>query len=235
MTRAARPRIGPLAVSQWSARDRELLRGNLARADRYLSGEPDAPPMPAILGLFARHSTVGAAWLAFSSTLLEQGVLDAHDRELLILRVGHRTSCAYLWTQHAGMAQAAGLTPERIAAVADTGEAHPWSERDRDLLRAADQLVAGHVIDDPTWERLARHFDDRQLLELTFVVGSYVCLAAVLNSVGLQPGPAAQPGPGIDSQPSRPSPPTPTSARTPTSPLAQKEESHATFPEAAGR
>ncbi|OHV65034.1 alkylhydroperoxidase [Pseudofrankia sp. BMG5.36] len=189
--------MGPLPVSEWTEEDRELLRGNLARADRYLSGEADAPPMPPILGLFARHSRLGAPWLAFSGKLLDDGALDPRDRELLILRVGHRTGCRYQWAQHVGMAQAAGLTLEQIAAVAaaavaagsvaDAGAADAWTDRDRDLLRAVDQLVDDHVIDDATWARLATHLDERQLLELTFVVGSYVCLAMVLNSVGLEP------------------------------------------------
>jgi AhpD family alkylhydroperoxidase len=188
--------MGPLPVSEWTEEDRELLRGNLPRADRYLSGEADAPPMPAILGLFARHSRVGAPWLAFSGTLLDDGALDPRDRELLILRVGHRTGCRYQWAQHVGMAETAGLTLEQIAAVAAgaaTDAAAVWTDRDRDLLRAVDQLVDDHVIDDATWARLVTHLDERQLLELTFVVGSYVCLAMVLNSVGLEP--AALPDP----------------------------------------
>nr|WP_232794113.1 MULTISPECIES: carboxymuconolactone decarboxylase family protein [Pseudofrankia] len=196
-------------MSEWTEEDRELLRGNLTRADRYLSGEADAPPMPAILGLFARHSRVGGPWLAFSGTLLDDGALDPRDRELLILRVGHRTGCRYQWAQHVGMAQTAGLTLDEIAAVAAgvasdaagttsgaacvATAADGWTDRDRDLLRAVDQLVDDHVIDDATWARLAAHLDERQLLELTFVVGGYVCLAMVLNSVGLEP--AALPDP----------------------------------------
>ena len=36
------------------------------------------------------------------------------------------------------------------------------------------------------WNCLASRLDEHQLLELLFVVGNYVCLAMVLNSVGLQ-------------------------------------------------
>ena len=120
-------------------------------------------------------------------TLLEAGTLDPRDRELVILRVGFRTHCAYEWTQHLAMARVAGLSAAQIAAVTEGPGAAAWTDRDRDLLRAADQLVDDHVVDAPTWARLARHFDERQLLELMFVVGSYVCLAMVLNSVGLDP------------------------------------------------
>jgi 4-carboxymuconolactone decarboxylase len=180
-------RLGPLPAAEWTPEERELLRGGLARADRYLSGEPDAPPMPPILGLLARHPRIGGPWLAFSGTLLDGGTLGPGDRELLILRVGWRTRCRYQWAQHVGIGQAAGLTPEQIAAVPDGPGAGVWTDRQRDLLLAADQLLNEHVIDDGTWERLAARLDERQLLELTFVVGSYACLAMVLNSAGLEP------------------------------------------------
>jgi 4-carboxymuconolactone decarboxylase len=198
VTRAAEPRISPLPVAEWSEEQRELLRGNMARADRYLTGAADAPPVPAILGLLARHPRVGAHWLAFSGTLLDDGALDPRDRELLILRIGWRTRCRYQWAQHVGMAQAAGLTPEQVAAVPDGAEAAVWTEPDRVLLRAADQLVDGHTVDDATWRRLAARFDERTLLELLFVAGGYACLAMVLNSVGLEPaagGPDPHPAP----------------------------------------
>ncbi|CUU57089.1 alkylhydroperoxidase AhpD family core domain-containing protein [Parafrankia irregularis] len=186
-TRSAAPRLGPLPVAQWSEQDRETLRGSFARADRYLSGDADAPPMPPILGLLARHSRVGGPWLAFNGRLLDAGTLDPRDRELLILRVASRTGCRYLWAEHVGLARSAGLTRERTAAVTEGPEAAGWAERDRDLLRATDQLVADHALDDALWARLASFLDERQLLEAIFVVGSYTCLAMVLNSVGLEP------------------------------------------------
>jgi 4-carboxymuconolactone decarboxylase len=189
----------PLPIAEWAEEERELLRGNMARADRYLTGAADAPPVPSILGLFARHPRLGAPWLAFSGTLLDGGTLDPRDRELLILRVGHRTGCRYQWAQHVGMARAAGLEPEQITALRDDAEPGIWSDRDRDILLAADQLVDEHTIDDALWERLAGRFDERRLLELLFVVGSYVCLAMVLNSVGLEPprGPGPDAGPAV--------------------------------------
>ena len=36
------------------------------------------------------------------------------------------------------------------------------------------------------WNELAAHFDPAAILELLFLVGGYLSLAAVLNSIGLQ-------------------------------------------------
>jgi 4-carboxymuconolactone decarboxylase len=187
VTRPAAARLGPLPVAMWTQEERALLRGNLPRADQYLSGDPGAPPMPPILGLLARHPQVGGAWLAFGAVLLDAGTLDPRDRELLILRISWRTQCRYEWAQHVGIGLAEGLTREQVDAVPDGAAAGIWTDGQRDLVRAADELLDDHVIHDGTWERLAARFDERQLLELAFVIGSYACLAMVLNSVGLPP------------------------------------------------
>jgi 4-carboxymuconolactone decarboxylase len=186
---ATTARLEPLAVD---AIDPEALRGRLPAADRYLTGAPDAPPLPGILGLLAHHPTLGGDWLAFSAGLLDEPVLDPRDRELLVLRVASRTHCRYEWAQHARMGRAAGLSTEQIAALAETLADGGWDDGDLDLIRAADQLIDEHRVDDVTWLRLAARFDERQLLELLFVVGSYLCLALVLNSAGLEPDPGSE-------------------------------------------
>ncbi len=187
MSNAVSPRLEPLAAEQWTAEGKEMLRGRLTVADKYLSGLPDAPPMPGVLGLFGHHPGLAANWLAFSGELIENPVLDPRDRELLILRVSWRTQCHYEWAQHVVMATNAGLTPLHVAAAVGDAAATVWSDRQSVMLTATDQMVEDHRIDDATWQRLAFHFDEQQLLELLFVVGSYVCLALVLNSAGLGP------------------------------------------------
>jgi hypothetical protein len=47
-------------------------------------------------------------------------------------------------------------------------------------------MVDEHCVSDETWGGLVSAFTSAQILELLFVVGGYLCLAAVLNSVGLQ-------------------------------------------------
>jgi hypothetical protein len=58
------------------------------------------------------------------------------------------------------------------------------------LISAADELLDGHTVTDATWLGLRASFDDQQLLEVLFLVGSYVCLSMVLNSVELESGPS---------------------------------------------
>ncbi|WP_280371282.1 carboxymuconolactone decarboxylase family protein [Nocardia wallacei] len=187
------PRLAPLPPEQWDEHARNMLRGKVSLADRYLSGAPDAPPMPNILGVLGHHAELAGAWLAYNGTLLERSALDARDRELIILRVAWRTDSTYEWVQHVRLATRAGVTDEQIAAVACGPGSPVWTPSDRVLLSATDQLLDRHGVDDATWAELVRHFDIRQVLEVLFVAGSYLCLAMVFNSVGLQLDPDMAP------------------------------------------
>jgi AhpD family alkylhydroperoxidase len=181
------PRLVPLANGDWTAEDREILRGKLPAADRYLRDDADAPPLPNILGLFGHHPELAAEWLGWNARLLAIASLAPRRRELVILRVAWRAQCRYEWAQHALLGRDAGLTEDEIAAIA--GPAAAWSGVERDLLDAADQMIDGHRVDDDTWTRLSEHFDHPQLLEVLFLIASYVALAQVLNSVHLPPDP----------------------------------------------
>ncbi|WP_040866712.1 carboxymuconolactone decarboxylase family protein [Nocardia exalbida] len=189
------PRLPPLPIHQWDEQAREMLRGRLTMADRYLSGAPDAPPLPNVLGVLGHHPELAAAWLTYNSLLLERCTLDPRWRELVILRVAWRSGSRYEWEQHVRIGLRTGLSPTQIAAVRQNPGAELRTRPERLLLTAADQLLDRHRIDDDTWTELGTHFDTRQLMELMFVTGSYLCLAMVFNSADLRSDPDAEPLP----------------------------------------
>ncbi|WP_024805814.1 carboxymuconolactone decarboxylase family protein [Nocardia sp. BMG51109] len=180
------PRLAPLPPQQWDESARNMLRGKVKLADRYLSGAPDAPRMPNILGILGHHAELGGAWLAYNGVLLERSALDPRHRELLILRVARLSGSTYEWAQHARLGAGCGLTEEQIEAVAVGPGAPVWSPLERLLLTAVDELLDRQRVGDDTWAGLARHLDTRQLIEVLFVAGSYLCLALVFNSVDLE-------------------------------------------------
>ena len=61
------------------------------------------------------------------------------------------------------------------------------------MLAATDEMIDRHRVDDATWNELADHFDDTQLLELLFVAGAYLCFAVIVNSARLEPDPPTEP------------------------------------------
>jgi alkylhydroperoxidase family enzyme len=176
--------LPPLSRADITPEAANQLRASFPPADRFFADGSDAPPMPPILGLLARHPDLAGAWLGYNGALLERGALDARTRELLILETVRRTGSAYLWDEHLAMGEAAGLSKLEIDALTGLSD-HVWSESDDALVQAVEELVTDRVVSDGTWELLSRHLDGQQLLEMLFVVGTYTCLAMVLNSTGL--------------------------------------------------
>src|SRR5690606_1863441 len=107
--------------------------------------------------------------------------------ELVILRVGFLCRAGYEWGQHVVIARQAGVSDAEIERVADGPEAPGWSDADRALLRAVDELRAHAVLTDATWQALAEHFTTQQVLDLIFAVGQYQLVSMALNSLGVQP------------------------------------------------
>jgi 4-carboxymuconolactone decarboxylase len=186
-TPAPEVRLAPVPFDQWDDETRATLLAFLRRPELYLSGAPDAPPIPVVMELFAHHVPLTETFLAFTDALAgETATLEPRIRELLILRVASRTGSGYEWSQHARMAREAGLSEAQVSAVAEGPGAAMWGVRERTILVAVDEMLDGYEVSDETWRALAASFDPAQLLELLFVVGGYLALAAVLNSIGLR-------------------------------------------------
>lgn len=179
-------RLSPLPVERWSAQAHDILPRFLRRPERYLPQGPGTRPMPNAMGMLAHHPVLGGAWLGFTDLLAsDQATLPGYLRELAIIRVAWRCRCSYEWEQHIRMAASVGIGAEELQDIAVGPTSPRWSGEARAVLQAADDLVDDGVVGDATWAALRPHFDDRQLLEIVFLIAGYQCFAAVADSVGL--------------------------------------------------
>lgn len=198
MSGSTKARLEPLAVVRWGDEERAALERGFPRAAKaFLSGAPDAPRIPNVLGVLMHHPALAGAFLAYNRGLLETPALGHRSRELMVLRVAWRTRSTYEWVQHVRIARDLGITPGEIEAVTRPVDAGSWEPLEADLLAATDELLDRHRIGDETWSRLARHLDERQLVEAVFVVGTYTGLAMAFNSFGLQLDPGLEPDAGL--------------------------------------
>ena len=60
-----------------------------------------------------------------------------------------------------------------------------WSERDRLVLRLADELHDTSTVSDGLWGELARAFSDEQILEFILLAGFYHTVAYLTNGLKL--------------------------------------------------
>ncbi|HMG27544.1 MAG TPA: carboxymuconolactone decarboxylase family protein [Acidimicrobiia bacterium] len=187
-------RIAPLPIDGWDDDAVAALRAAFGEdaAERLLSTEAGGPRMPNVLPTLLRHPALTGPFLAYNAVLLNAPTIEPRARELMILRVAWRTRSAYEWAQHVRIARSCGITAAEVDAVAHGAVADTWSSFDADLLTATDELLDDYRIDDDTWARLADHLDERQLIEVAFIVGTYTCLAMAFNSFGLELDPELQ-------------------------------------------
>jgi AhpD family alkylhydroperoxidase len=142
---------------------------------------------PNVFTTLARNRSLFRRWLFFAGGLMPGGKLPRRDTELVILRVAHNTACEYEWGHHERLGRRAGLSPAEVERVREGPEAPGWSERQRQLLRACDEMHADGEIGDRLWALLAAELDDDLMIELCMLIGHYEMLAMTLKSLRVQP------------------------------------------------
>lgn len=173
MTDDETPRIAPVERTAATPQQAELLDGLGSMSGLNL------------FSTLAHHPRLLKSWLGFGGRLLFGGVLPQRDREIVILRSAARSGSDYEWGQHVGIGRTAGLSDDEILACADERPSEGLDEWSRLLVQATDELVDDHRLAPATWNGLAERYDDAAMLEFTLLVGHYVMLAGMLNSVGV--------------------------------------------------
>ncbi len=167
-------RVAALGDDEMDEQQRELLRGVIVPG-----GTSN------IFRTLVRHPGLFRRWMPFGGKLLN-GKLPARERELAILRVGWLCQSEYEWGQHVPIGRAAGLTDDEIGRVPSGASAPGWSELDRTILTATDELHADACVGDASWARLSQEYDEKQLIELVMVIGHYHLVSFALNTFGVE-------------------------------------------------
>jgi hypothetical protein len=105
------------------------------------------------------------------------GLLPARDREIAILRIAWLNQQPFIWGEHVRLGHSqGGLTTEEVEAITIGSTAEGWSEHDRAILAAVDELRATSDISEATWAVLKKTWSEGQLVELPALVGQYQML-----------------------------------------------------------
>ena len=175
-----RPRIAPLPESEWTDEAREVFAVSEGRSGNAIGSRGN------IALTLARHPKLGKSYLRFGLRLLWSSALPDRLREIVTLRVAHLCRSAYEWKAHVKLGKEAGLTDEHVEATKIGAESPLWSEVERFALTGVDELHRDKNMTDGTWNVLAKHLDERQLLDFLFTVGGYTMLSMFLNTVGIE-------------------------------------------------
>lgn len=168
--RPTRPRLEPLDPADLDEETRKFVPDGALNIFRTL----------------AHHPKLLKRWLVFGAHVLSKSSLPERERELVILRTGARCGAEYEFGQHTVIGRQAGITDEEILALTRPLEDHQWSDADRMLLTAVDELHDDQCITDDTWASLSRRWEHQQLIDLIFAVGQYTMVSMALNSLGVE-------------------------------------------------
>jgi alkylhydroperoxidase family enzyme len=127
------------------------------------------------------------AFLAWGNYVLSRrNSLPPREREIVILRTGYLCRSGYEFAQHRRIGLDQGLTTAEIEAIKVGANAATWGEADAALIRACDELHRDQFIGETAWRALAKHFDEKQRMDLVFTVGQYTQVSMILNTFGVQ-------------------------------------------------
>ena len=167
---------------------------------------PETPADPALAAIFdgvkARGSdlpnlyrVLGASpemlksWIDFAWSLRLDARTPRGLRELMIMRGAQISGVAYEWAHHWPMALAAGVSEDKLHALADWRESALFSDEERAALRVADEVTGGPGASEEAIAELKRYFTPPEIVELTLTASFYVCVSRLLTTldVDLEP------------------------------------------------
>ena len=182
-------RVPPRPVHDWP-------HGLLDRCEQIVTGQ--LRPEANVYCTLANSPALFEAWLALGAQVLRRSELTPRQRELVILRTTAMTAGTYPFTQHVRIGKEAGITDDEIGALHRAPTLSDWSEADRLLLSAVDELLLTGMLSDESWSALtAAPGEARRVIGVTATVAFYRMAAWMLNVAGteLDPGQQAALGP----------------------------------------
>ena len=152
------------------------------RLDRIM---PKGIPPLALFTTLARDKRLFERFMAGS--LLDPGQLSLRQREIVIDRTTALSGSEYEWGVHITIfAARAGLTEEQIRSTTTADADEPtWTDQDRILIKACDQLHHTCDLDDGIWQELRVHFSEEAILEVLMLAGLYRTVSYLTNALRL--------------------------------------------------
>ena len=145
-----------------------------------------------IYRMLLNSPALAESWFNHSNAVRWKTTLEGRLREIVIIRMGHLTHAAYVLRQHVpALALADGLSLPECDALADWLGTEFFSPSERAALAYADVMTQHIVVPDDVFAEVARHFDARQIVELTVLIGTYNMNARVLQALELDLEPLA--------------------------------------------
>ncbi|MDA0652100.1 MAG: carboxymuconolactone decarboxylase family protein [Proteobacteria bacterium] len=100
--------------------------------------------------------------------------LSGRLREIVIIRIGYLNKVAYVLNQHVPkLAEAEGLSVAECDALVDWQDSDFFSADERAALAFADAMTRNVAVPDDVFDALRGFYDERRIVELAILIGTY--------------------------------------------------------------
>jgi len=152
----------------------------------YALMEAMGNPPPNMHLTFGKHPDLYAKWLPFATYVMPASSLAPRDRQILILRCAFDWRCGYAWAQHARISKRIGALGDGEIAALEGGGSFAWNAKEAALIGACDDCARSMRIGEGAWAGLARHYGEKELLDVAFTIGQYALISIALKSLKVQ-------------------------------------------------
>jgi alkylhydroperoxidase family enzyme len=136
--------------------------------------------------LLLHSPPLAATWLEHVNAVRWKTQLDGRLREIVIIRIAILNRIDYVIQQHVpDLALAEGLTLAECNALGDWRTSQLFGERDRAVLAYTDAMTRDVSVADAVFADVRSHFNERDLVELTVLIGTYNMHNRVMQALGI--------------------------------------------------
>jgi alkylhydroperoxidase family enzyme len=145
--------------------------------------------------LLLHSPALAQTWFDHNAAVRGKTTLSGRLREIVIIRVAHLNGVDYVLAQHVpALAMAEGLTLAECEALADWRATALFDPRERAALAYAEAMTLSTAVPDDVFAGVRRHFDDREIVELSVLIGTYIMHNRVMKALAIDLEPESNRG-----------------------------------------
>jgi 4-carboxymuconolactone decarboxylase len=142
--------------------------------------------------LLLHSPPLAETWLEHVNAVRWKTQLDVRLREIVIIRVAILNRIDYVIQQHVpALALADGVLLEECEALRDWRASGFFSEKERAVLAYTDAMTRDVAVLDAVFAAVRGYFNERELVELTVLIGTYNMHNRVMLALGIDLEPPA--------------------------------------------
>ena len=139
--------------------------------------------VPTLYQMLLNSPPLARGRLNLLTAVQQQCKLDGRYREMVIIRVAVINGA---WVEHKGHvphARKAGVSEAQVEALADWQGSGQFNEVERAVLAYTDAMTKGIRVPDAVFAAVRKHFDDREITELTATIAAYNLVSRFLEAL----------------------------------------------------